>query len=124
MMFFAIKLKKNRIKLPLLSGTILLFTIFVRLSNCFYKISIAILNPLTSPHPPGIFLFIVFFILVSCTQPNQVRDHHEEMDGTMKQPNSIMPDREWNVGFLMVDGVYNTELIAPIDIFQPYYLPY
>lgn len=30
----------------------------------------------------------------------------------------IQPDREWNVGFLIVDGVYNSELIAPMDIFH------
>ena len=28
------------------------------------------------------------------------------------------PEREWNVGFLIVDGVYNTELTAPLDVFH------
>ena len=29
-----------------------------------------------------------------------------------------MADRAWNVGFLVVDGVFNTELTAPFDIFH------
>ena len=28
----------------------------------------------------------------------------------------LVPDREWNVAFLIVDGVYNSELVAPMDI--------
>ena len=30
----------------------------------------------------------------------------------------LMPDEEWNVGLLIVDGVYNSELVAPMDIFH------
>ena len=33
------------------------------------------------------------------------------------QPPTLMPDA-WNVGLLVMDGVYNTELTAPMDIFQ------
>lgn len=28
------------------------------------------------------------------------------------------PDRVWNVAFLIIDGVYNSELVAPMDILQ------
>ncbi|MEM7373320.1 MAG: DJ-1/PfpI family protein [Bacteroidota bacterium] len=28
------------------------------------------------------------------------------------------PSEVWNVGFLIMDGVYNTELTAPMDVFQ------
>jgi transcriptional regulator GlxA family with amidase domain len=31
-------------------------------------------------------------------------------------PETSKPDRIWNVGFLIVDGVYNSELVAPMDI--------
>lgn len=31
-------------------------------------------------------------------------------------PQVSKPDKIWNVGFLVVDGVYNSELIAPMDI--------
>ncbi|MDW3648567.1 MAG: DJ-1/PfpI family protein [Bacteroidia bacterium] len=33
-------------------------------------------------------------------------------------PNVPKPEGVWNVGFLIMDGVYNTELTAPMDIFQ------
>lgn len=33
-------------------------------------------------------------------------------------PDDLPRDRRLNVGFLVVDGVYNTELTAPYDIFQ------
>ena len=35
-----------------------------------------------------------------------------------KLPPPIMPHDEWNVAFLIVDGVYNSELVAPMDIFH------
>ncbi len=31
-------------------------------------------------------------------------------------PQVSKPDKIWNVGFLVVDGVYNSELVAPMDI--------
>lgn len=33
-------------------------------------------------------------------------------------PEVSKPERVWNVGFLIMEGVYNTELTAPMDIFQ------
>lgn len=35
-----------------------------------------------------------------------------------EQPNKIINEDFYNVGFLIMDGVYNTELTAPFDIFQ------
>ncbi|QDU66370.1 DJ-1/PfpI family protein [Engelhardtia mirabilis] len=35
---------------------------------------------------------------------------------TAATPVAVRPDREWSVGFVIVDGVYNTELTAPFDI--------
>lgn len=34
------------------------------------------------------------------------------------EPEVQQPARELNVGFLIVDGVYDTELMAPFDVFQ------
>ena len=34
----------------------------------------------------------------------------------VEAPDVPRPDREWSVGFVLVDGVYNTELTAPLDI--------
>lgn len=33
-------------------------------------------------------------------------------------PKAEKPTERWNVGLLIMDGVYNTELTAPMDIFQ------
>lgn len=69
------------------------------------------------PYPTWSHLAI-FLVWVSCAQPERNPDRHDENSGTVEQPGSLKPDRVWNVGFLLVDGIYNTELIAPIDIFQ------
>ena len=59
------------------------------------------------------YSFLAWAILItgSCSQSEQ-RMSSQEMKAT------IRPEREWNVGFVLVDGIYNTELVAPIDIFQ------
>jgi len=41
-----------------------------------------------------------------------------ESDDQVRSIEPILPSRVLNVGFLLVDGVYNTEVIAPFDIFQ------
>jgi len=56
-------------------------------------------------------------ILLSCSSTVSV---DEQMPGktAVTTPNtSPLPDR-YNVAFLIMDGVYNTELTAPFDIFQ------
>ncbi|WP_235298753.1 DJ-1/PfpI family protein [Portibacter marinus] len=52
-------------------------------------------------------LLLLIFIL-SC--------EHEAHDASHR-PTSLQPDW-YNVGFLIMEGVYNTELTAPYDIFQ------
>ena len=50
---------------------------------------------------------LVFVFIFSCKKKQ-----------TVESPNqTIQPDR-YNVAFLVMDGVYNTELTAPFDIFQ------
>jgi len=54
-------------------------------------------------------LFLVVVMGVSCS--GRSRDNQNKVD-------PINPSKVWNVGFLIVDGVYNTEVMAPFDIFQ------
>lgn len=61
-------------------------------------------------HSPILFIITVFFITIwcgSCTsKPAQKK-------------NEVVLNKDWyNVGFLITDGVYNTEFTAPFDIFQ------
>jgi hypothetical protein len=40
------------------------------------------------------------------------------LPGVFSQQPELPYDRPLRVGFLMVDGVYNSELVAPYDIFH------
>ena len=59
----------------------------------------------------ALFFTIPFFIClnVSCDSTNTE---------TAKSVNSVIQPDRYNVAFLIMDGVYNTELTAPFDIFQ------
>ena len=72
-------------------------------------------NGLTGYNMKKIFYI---FILLSLGCQKKVGDAPEEdkTSSTIIEP--IHPQKELNVGFLLVDGVYNTEVIAPFDIFQ------
>ena len=58
-----------------------------------------------------LFLFIPLLFLIACQSQSRktepIKDHTVNLD----------PNR-YNVAFLIMDGVYNTELTAPYDIFQ------
>lgn len=57
---------------------------------------------------------LCLFILISCRETDKV-------DGNLKEQNEetkSLPEEKYNVAFLIMDGVYNTELTAPFDIFQ------
>jgi len=61
--------------------------------------------------------FLSFMVLLAgCTSPKE----HKELAQTSLEVFNPMntPDRVLNVGFLAINGVYNSELIAPYDIFQ------
>ncbi|MDG2450872.1 MAG: DJ-1/PfpI family protein [Saprospiraceae bacterium] len=61
-----------------------------------------------------IFLWIfLMIILLGC----QNKIEQEKGPKFMKEKPILNPDH-YNVGFLIMDGVFNTELIAPYDIFQ------
>lgn len=61
----------------------------------------------------GLLLFIIIF---SCQAPNESLSNQEEIIVT-KRNVELEKDR-YNVAFLIMDGVFNTELTAPYDIFQ------
>lgn len=65
-----------------------------------------------------ILLVLLIFLLISCQSKKgkKVVDLIENIS-TAKDYSMIKPDR-YNVGFLIMDGTYNTELTAPYDIFQ------
>lgn len=63
------------------------------------------------------FTILIMVLLMSCQtdqqEVSQVADKFFESERKI----NLDPDR-YNVGFLIMDGVYNTELTAPYDIFQ------
>ncbi len=58
-----------------------------------------------------LILFLFLFLSVRCTTENRVEEAQTRFLPELK------PDR-YNVAFLLMDGVYNTEFTAPYDIFQ------
>ncbi len=66
------------------------------------------------------FLFLLFFGIISCGNPSDVKkpiDNSETVSEKQKTFPKLDSSR-YNVGFLIMDGTYNTELTAPFDIFQ------
>ncbi|MEL6922528.1 MAG: DJ-1/PfpI family protein [Bacteroidota bacterium] len=61
-------------------------------------------------------LLIVLLTFVKCT-PREDRIREVWASPTPPNPPELVEGR-YNVGFLIMDGVYNTELTAPFDIFQ------
>ena len=63
-------------------------------------------------------LFLGFVMLFSCAKDGAETNHEDKQDDiAQRQMKLINPDR-YNVAFLIMDGVFNTELTAPYDIFQ------
>ena len=64
-------------------------------------------------------LLCCIFVLISCqSEPKKVTV--QEVKAPLKEKRLIDPVLEegrYNVAFLIMDGVYNTELTAPFDIF-------
>ena len=57
-------------------------------------------------------LFIsIFAILLSCGESR-------DTPGQSEMATPILPERELNAAFLVVEGVYNSELMAPMDVLQ------
>lgn len=59
----------------------------------------------------SLYIVILSLMILSCTQSKEIDNAFAKAQPQLK------PDR-YNVAFLIMDGVYNTELTAPFDIFQ------
>jgi len=64
----------------------------------------------------GIYLLLIF-VLFGCNSNNSTKKESTENTFVEKQFPKLEPNR-YNVAFLIMEGVYNTELTAPFDIFQ------
>ena len=67
-----------------------------------------------------IFLFALLFLFQNCETPSVSVSHETTNTNSLSIPiktPEVIPNR-YNVAFLIMDGVYNTELTAPYDIFQ------
>lgn len=53
-------------------------------------------------------IWILLLLSISCTRSYQ--------STTAEVP--VLPDRQLNAAFVILDGTYNTELVAPMDVFQ------
>lgn len=66
------------------------------------------------------YLYFLFFsgvlVLSGCFSDSQNSYLPTEIKVTKRDP--IIPNDRYNVAFLIMNGVYNTELTAPFDIFQ------
>lgn len=60
--------------------------------------------------------YILILLILGCQSKVGDAPEEDKTSSTIIEP--IHPNKELNVGFLLVDGVYNTEVIAPFDIFQ------
>ena len=63
-----------------------------------------------------IFLFALLFLFQNCETSKETVSDTNSITIPIKTP-EVIPDR-YNVAFLIMDGVFNTELTAPFDIFQ------
>lgn len=61
-------------------------------------------------------LFLLLIICVSCQSPNTTTSQTDNISIAKRAVD--LKENRYNVAFLIMDGVYNTELTAPYDIFQ------
>ncbi len=70
--------------------------------------------------PLFIYLSVLYF-LFSCSVENKQQNtetNQASVFANQDMPAPILPKKVLNVGFLAIDGVYNSELMAPFDILQ------
>lgn len=60
-------------------------------------------------------LLVLFF---ACAEENGDSMDHDSVSVSEQQLDSLCPDAPMNVAIVVTDGVYNTELTAPMDIFE------
>ncbi|MEQ9169020.1 MAG: hypothetical protein RLO12_22370, partial [Fulvivirga sp.] len=59
-----------------------------------------------------IYICLITAALLACNGT----ENKEAINNSAVLPPPIMPSQKLNVAFLIVDGVYNSELVAPMDI--------
>jgi len=62
-------------------------------------------------------LYTLLLALLSCSSASEVNNSTTDEQKKVNRKLDLDPNR-YNVAFLIMDGVYNTELTAPYDIFQ------
>ena len=70
---------------------------------------------------PSYLLFLIALLPIACSTPtaDNTEAKAQPVQATIiTLPKVEKPTKELNVGFLIMDGVFNTELTAPMDIFQ------
>lgn len=88
-------------------------------SNATKQTQIGSIFPAHKKDMKNILYLIVILALSSCAGEGEKKSKNkiEENTAFAKAKPELKPDR-YNVAFLIMDGVYNTELTAPFDIFQ------
>ncbi len=61
-------------------------------------------------------LFLLLMLFFSCQSPDKTIDQTNTISVSKRAVD--LKENRYNVAFLIMDGVYNTELTAPYDIFQ------
>jgi hypothetical protein len=64
---------------------------------------------------PTQILFIFIFLIYSCNTPKDISE--EKIITTVEKQFPKLESDRYNVSFLIMDGIFNTELTAPFDIF-------
>ena len=67
------------------------------------------------------FLIAFLFGIIACGNPSEKTTTSKVIENNSLVKHKMLPKLDstrYNVGFLIMDGVYNTELTAPFDIFQ------
>lgn len=66
-----------------------------------------------------LIIICVFFGMISCGNHSEEKSSKTLIEEVKHQKEfPILDSTRYNVGFLIMDGVFNTELTAPFDIFQ------
>ena len=63
-------------------------------------------------------LLAILLLVVACQSPEKTETAIEDPEPKPDLRYQNLDPERYNVGFLIMDGVYNTELTAPYDIFQ------
>ena len=67
-------------------------------------------------------LYLLLVLILAACKPNSPTwvdlDNAQASVGGLDRERPVLVENRYNAAFLIMDGVYNTELTAPYDIFQ------